>query len=76
MKKLILGALALTLMIFVVSCRNDNTESTEETVEETSVNEEANLEMAQPVEDTTETETEVPVDSLQTPEAEQETPAS
>ncbi len=74
MKKLIFGALALALMIVVVSCRNENPETTEESVEETI---EVNLEMAQPVEDSIQVETETPADSLQTPvtEVEQETPA-
>ncbi len=78
MKKLIFGALALALLITVTSCRNENTEATEETVEETAINEEAsNLEMTTEVEDSLEVETETEVDSLETPaaEVEQEVPS-
>lgn len=74
MKKQFFGALALALMISVTSCR-DNNDATEESMEETSIQEEANLEMN--TEGTSEMiETETPVDSVATPaaETEQETP--
>ena len=76
MKKLIFGALALA-MITVTSCRNENTEVSEETAKETAINEEANLEMStEEVEDSLEVETETEVDSLDTTvETEQEVPA-
>ena len=76
MKKMIFGALALA-MFTVTSCRNENTETTEETVNETAINEEVTPEMTtEEVEDSLEVETETAVDSLDTTtETEQEVPA-
>lgn len=74
MKKQFFGALALALMISLTSCR-DNNDSAEETLEETTIQEEANLEVK--TEEVSEmTETETVVDSIETtePVIEQETP--
>ncbi|MCP9199031.1 hypothetical protein MKO06_03870 [Gramella sp. GC03-9] len=73
MKKLIFGALALA-MFTVTSCRNDQAETTEETVEETATIEEANLEMTTEAEEIEEVEMTEEVDSSAV-EVEQETPA-
>jgi hypothetical protein len=69
MKKLLIGALALALFTSVISCREENHDSVEENIEDTSINEEANLQV--------ETENEVmeaeaTVDSLETTEVEVE----
>ncbi|MUP44917.1 hypothetical protein E0K83_04055 [Gramella sp. BOM4] len=73
MKKLIFGALALA-MFTVTSCRNEQTETPEEAVEETATVEEANLEMTTETEEIEEVEMEEAVDSAAV-EVEQETPA-
>ena len=75
MKKLIFGALALA-MFTVTSCRNEQTETPEESVEETATIEEANLEMTTETEEIEEVEMEAEADSSATAvEVEQETPA-
>jgi len=71
MKKLFFGALALA-MFTVTSCKNENTEVTEESTNETAVNAEVSSEMNTQIEDSLQVETETVIDSLET---EQEVPA-
>ncbi|AVR44616.1 hypothetical protein C7S20_04685 [Christiangramia fulva] len=69
MKKFIFGALALSLMVSVISCRENTSESTEETVEDAAVNQETPSEMTSEAEMSEETDTATAVvDSIQAPE--------
>lgn len=69
MKKLIFGALALSLMISVVSCRQNESENTEETVEDTAINQEVPAaDMTEEVESEEIADTTAVMDSIQTPE--------
>ncbi len=70
MKKLIFGALALT-MFTVTSCRDEKNEAVEEIAKETAIIEDANPEMISEVEDSLEVETATEIDSVKT-EVEQE----
>ncbi|TBW27133.1 hypothetical protein [Gramella sp. KN1008] len=72
MKKLIFGALALA-MITMASCRNENTEVTEETTKETAINAEITPEVSTEIEDSLEVEMVEEVDSLQATEQEMPT---
>ncbi len=68
MKKLIFGALALSLMISLISCREES-DKTGDSMEEASINEAAPVEVTPEVE-TEEVDTTAVADSLQTPEQE------
>lgn len=68
MKKLIFGALALSLMFSVVSCRQNESENTEETVEDTAINQEAPADMTEEVESEEIADTTAVMDSIETPE--------
>lgn len=73
MKKLIFGALALSLMFSVISCREQNSESTNETAEDTAINQEtpaetSKVEMTEAADTTT-----AVVDSIQAPDQQDET---